>query len=1570
MADQSAPGRVQRAPSAAKKGGMLHKKAVKDGQDPEASMEGPGGRGGAQHEGPWEAMDEEYSSVCAACDDGGGVVVCEGGRCMRAFHIEADCNPLKLNTKAKKRLATYIFTCPNCITGRQNCFVCKREGLEGKDVFQCKEKGCGRFFHPECVGERAESMEQGKFVCPSHTCAACGQKGHGEPVQWTKKSNGGWVATGGGLGELVPCVLCLQSFHEAHLPKECPTQYCGCQTGGRCPKKGGHQPRRVWSRNWTRNGTSEVETSLLYCSQHTIEVGCFTPDKTPLFSKELLKLWNEKQFQKTMLVHEYKRRKEMELEMPLVLKVDADVVQVTDGRGCEALEVPEQNRATATHGKDVFAQPISHVDDEREAVERKKHVERDLPPSTRRTRAKKLDQENKVLRISPNGMVDASTQDPLDAIHKGEAKTRSLHLESKPQKAAQETSQSKAAKGARQTEVEGKVNGLIVGDKPSLDGAILGKGVDNDNQHGPEDCENAASLPENNAAHKSDSMERKLPLEVPHGGNVHAPSEGLLAKQTGGEKTHHSQTKRDRKGILMNIFANLPGQQGTMKTEQPTRSTKASAESGKGHNFPPIPSNIQAVDCTRSKVTGVEPVKAGEHAQAEQRLLSAGTVPSHQAKKHDEKDVAAKITSQDREHSEVNRGDSKSDGDGKMSQDGETAAGSETLPGFASGSLSIHRSSEADPGLARQVHATGASRSRAGFENEVLREQKASPEISDRKASAANAVAFPASPCQVDPEPNEAKNPLDGEGPRGNRHQVLESNERVSGHQAAREVKIGRGSTTQNKLHSFSVQLGATEIRDKLDERGDVPLDSAGVKVITPDWACNSSAADHEHCAAQGINLKDVADSDIARPPLSPEEEKVCHPQKKSGSLTIQEGTQAHITGSAMVSNMTKFCRDTKPQNWSGAALGARSTDIGGGASAATGGEGIAGKRSTPNMAGSIGIAQGSLEKSAGEDPVQVAKDEPQLVAANLMAAKADGSFPHNPANTAHVKSGSSGQASVKLKCLSDAGTSAKEGKPSGMKKSPEATRNNEPGFDTEGAFHQSSTSELNAPKETNQVCEQIEKDQAGNAGEPKQDVHDKIPAVHSGGGLEVLPVVNTRRGPTGCGVETSKSWEKQPDQQRDRNKIVMEAPLPTKDPSLLEKRNDADTHPSAVNRIRDGPEDLLAHQHLQEEAVLPDGVCRSSSKASQRRKRNRSDPSGPPMAASTPRQGPSVMRMAKFFDCMVSGEEKADEEDLRTSKRFAQEDNTLATCNTNGEQKNQEDGMPSDQLKQHPRDESVVQGKSKKHSSQNDPAPDAQKQANVHEDALKRPSLDSATGPYSQAHSTGKPPVQEMHKTDTAGHAEPSTSQGYAPSLRTPNSLGHTHTKASLSFPPKRVCMMLRDILRPDDVVLDFNCKTNEYHEAMIDLTRDAGMHEVQFLSFSARKIKHSHRQKHHQCNWLEVVVGSLKVPGERLVVGFCPPLQDVMVADLYIKHAARFRPRLLVIIAKRASIIPHGYVVTYENGVGFGTNDDSEETSNMSLCRSSGVSTESDALVLRIMKRADLPLFQTSTWEFLPVV
>ncbi|KAL8462400.1 hypothetical protein ACS0TY_033435 [Phlomoides rotata] len=179
-----------------------------------------------------ELQEEELDSelipgyrVCAICDDGGILILCEG-KCMRAFHANLEhgehslCESLCITNTELLALGDTAFYCANCTYEKHQCFVCGELGSSNEsspEVFCCSNEACCYFYHPHCVGEllypgnsaAAEELEQRiaageQFVCPAHRCHVCGE------VEVTL------------IAELqfAVCRRCPRAYHRRCLPRE------------------------------------------------------------------------------------------------------------------------------------------------------------------------------------------------------------------------------------------------------------------------------------------------------------------------------------------------------------------------------------------------------------------------------------------------------------------------------------------------------------------------------------------------------------------------------------------------------------------------------------------------------------------------------------------------------------------------------------------------------------------------------------------------------------------------------------------------------------------------------------------------------------------------------------------------------------------------------------------------------------------------------------------------------------------------------------------------------------------------------------------------------------------------------------------------------------------------------------------------------------------------------------------------------------------------------------------------------------------------------------------------------
>ncbi|XVF03728.1 hypothetical protein REPUB_Repub05bG0018800 [Reevesia pubescens] len=211
--------------------------------------------------------DEElFDTVCAFCDNGGGLLCCEG-RCMRSFHPtvedgeESVCESLGFTQAQVEAMQTFL--CKNCEYNRHQCFACGKLGSSdkssGAEVFRCSNATCGHFYHPYCVakllhkGDKVAAEEHGEkisageyFTCPIHKCCACRQ-GENKKVKEL---------------QFALCRRCPTSYHRKCLPRE--ISFDDDDEEGIIP--------RAW------DGLL-VNRVLIYCLKHKINDDIGTPER-------------------------------------------------------------------------------------------------------------------------------------------------------------------------------------------------------------------------------------------------------------------------------------------------------------------------------------------------------------------------------------------------------------------------------------------------------------------------------------------------------------------------------------------------------------------------------------------------------------------------------------------------------------------------------------------------------------------------------------------------------------------------------------------------------------------------------------------------------------------------------------------------------------------------------------------------------------------------------------------------------------------------------------------------------------------------------------------------------------------------------------------------------------------------------------------------------------------------------------------------------------------------------------------------------------------------------------------
>ena len=95
-----------------------------------------------------ELVNNAMSWICMECkeaeaalDENSVLVLCEGS-CNRPFHLI--CVGLQ-------KVPSQDWKCADCMAARHVCSICQEYGMDFLDVFPCKKKGCGLFYHESCL---------------------------------------------------------------------------------------------------------------------------------------------------------------------------------------------------------------------------------------------------------------------------------------------------------------------------------------------------------------------------------------------------------------------------------------------------------------------------------------------------------------------------------------------------------------------------------------------------------------------------------------------------------------------------------------------------------------------------------------------------------------------------------------------------------------------------------------------------------------------------------------------------------------------------------------------------------------------------------------------------------------------------------------------------------------------------------------------------------------------------------------------------------------------------------------------------------------------------------------------------------------------------------------------------------------------------------------------------------------------------------------------------------------------------------------------------------------------------
>ncbi|KAL8462414.1 hypothetical protein ACS0TY_032627 [Phlomoides rotata] len=217
--------------------------------------------------------DDCYDSVCAICDNGGHVLLCDG-KCMRSFHPTVEdgcysgCVSLRISDTDLQALKDVAFYCENCKYKKHQCFACGELGSSDEssspEVFRCLNGACGYFYHPHCVAKllhpgnsaAAEELKQRisageQFACPAHKCHDCKEV----EVRSIKEL------------QFAVCRRCPRAYHRKCLPREITSA------------DDVNMERGILQRAWEDLIPNRI---LIYCLDHEIEPDTLMPPRDHL----------------------------------------------------------------------------------------------------------------------------------------------------------------------------------------------------------------------------------------------------------------------------------------------------------------------------------------------------------------------------------------------------------------------------------------------------------------------------------------------------------------------------------------------------------------------------------------------------------------------------------------------------------------------------------------------------------------------------------------------------------------------------------------------------------------------------------------------------------------------------------------------------------------------------------------------------------------------------------------------------------------------------------------------------------------------------------------------------------------------------------------------------------------------------------------------------------------------------------------------------------------------------------------------------------------------------------------
>ncbi|KAL0443318.1 UNVERIFIED_CONTAM: protein ENHANCED DOWNY MILDEW 2 [Sesamum latifolium] len=212
--------------------------------------------------------DDCFDSVCAICDNGGHIYICEG-KCMRSFHAtvedgeESNCESLGFTDAELEAIKNVPFYCKNCEYKKHQCFACGELGSSdessGAEVFCCVNGACGHFYHPHCVakllhpGNRAAAQDHERriaageqFACPAHKCYVCNELEVRSNLEL----------------QFAVCRRCPRAYHRKCLPSDIPGEKDLDEAG------------KIIQRAWDGLIPNRV---LIYCLEHEIDPDFATP---------------------------------------------------------------------------------------------------------------------------------------------------------------------------------------------------------------------------------------------------------------------------------------------------------------------------------------------------------------------------------------------------------------------------------------------------------------------------------------------------------------------------------------------------------------------------------------------------------------------------------------------------------------------------------------------------------------------------------------------------------------------------------------------------------------------------------------------------------------------------------------------------------------------------------------------------------------------------------------------------------------------------------------------------------------------------------------------------------------------------------------------------------------------------------------------------------------------------------------------------------------------------------------------------------------------------------------------